>query len=78
MNLFKEIKIQATVVLSDSSVDVKFFTDGFTWIMSDDREKQALIWDYIRERYPINFKIAMNMTMEYPYSSYVYTWEENK
>lgn len=78
MNLFEKIEIQAKVVLSDSSVDVKFFTDGFNWIMSDNNYKQALIWDYVRDRYPMNFKIAMSMTMEYPYSSYVYTWEENK
>jgi hypothetical protein len=78
MDSFKEIEIQAKVVLSDSSVDVKFLTDAFTWIMSDDRKKQALIWDYVREKYPINFKIAMNITMEHPYSSYVYTWEEKE
>lgn len=78
MNLFEKIEIQAKVVLSDSSVDVKFFTDGFNWIMSDNNYKQALIWDYVRDRYPMNFKIAMSMTMEHPYSSYVYTWEENK
>jgi hypothetical protein len=67
-------KIHATVVLSEIPLDLKFDVDPSDWLLADEDNQAKIIWHHIRDKYPLNFKIACKVTLDHPKSSYVADW----
>jgi len=60
-----DFKISATVVLTEMPVDVELMVDKVHWLTIDQQAQAKLIWDTVKEQYPLakDIKILNGKTM---------------
>ena len=54
-----DFKVSATVVLTEMPVDVELSVDKVHWLTIDERAQATLIWDTVKEKYPLAMDVAM-------------------
>ena len=54
-----DFKISATVVLTEMPVDVELSVDKVHWLTIDERAQAKLIWDTVKDKYPLAMDVAM-------------------
>jgi len=59
MNRVTNFKIKATVVLTEMPVDVELMVDKVHWLTIDQQAQAKLIWDTVKEQYPLAMDIAI-------------------
>jgi len=67
-------KIHVKIVLSEIPLELTIDVDPYEWLVADELGQASIIWNHIKEKYPLNFKVACNVTEKYPKSSYVDDW----
>ena len=67
-------KIHARVVLSEIPLELTFDVDPSDWLLASEDNQAKIIWNHIKEKYPLNFNIACKVTLNHPKSSYVDNW----
>ena len=67
----KEITIKADIILSELPVVIEFSTNELEWDNTDCHGKMDIIWDNLKEMYPMNYYIAVAMVETNPESSYI-------